>query len=120
MRQYGGHQRFGARPSSGAACTGCRGASDFMGQLAFQSRQAGLRPRTGALRRGDLPPSLTGHEEAQARIIWCPSVFICGEIELSQPSCWLRYRVSHILAGSTTRSNSFGHEPSCNRGSLER
>src|SRR6266705_489628 len=48
---------IGVRPSSGAASTGCSDASDSIGGLARVPTL--LRPRTGALRRGDPPPSLT-------------------------------------------------------------
>src|SRR6266702_7637216 len=51
---------IGVRPSSGAASTGCSDASDSIGGLARVPTL--LRPRTGALRRGDPPPSLTQYK----------------------------------------------------------
>src|ERR1041385_2507332 len=46
---------FGVRPSSGAASAECCGASDFIGSQRVPTL---LRPRTSALRQGNLPPSL--------------------------------------------------------------
>src|SRR6266568_9262838 len=53
---------IGVRPSSGAASTGCSDASNSIGGHARVPTL--LPPKTGALRRGDPPPSLTQYAAA--------------------------------------------------------
>src|SRR5260370_4853516 len=58
-----GDNGIGVRPYSGAASTECAETSDF---IAVDRVPTLLRPGTGALRRGDRPPSQTHYSLAVA------------------------------------------------------